>query len=120
VTWQGILTSQPHFWRVNTLTAAGWMPSATGTFVPCGGPILLWGPLSCDPDGTARVQFRWSPAAPLASQQWLDLAKGDASFAPGTFFGSGPLLGDEDDFLMVQLHGATQFYFRVNALTANG
>jgi hypothetical protein len=120
VTWQGILAGLPHFWRVNTLTPSGWMPSATGTLVPCGGPVLLWGPLTCDLDGTARVHFRWSPGTPVASQQWLDLAKDDASFAPGTFFGSGPLLGDEDDFLIVQLHGGTQFYFRINALTANG
>jgi micrococcal nuclease len=120
VAWTGILAGVPHFWRVNTVTPSGWMPSATGTFVPCGAPVLLWGPLTCDVDGSARVQFRWSPATPAASQQWLDLAKDDARFAPGTFFGSGPLDGRDSELLMTQIHGSTQFYFRINALTANG
>ena len=104
----------PHFWRVNTLTPSGWVTSATGTFVPCSGPILLWGPLTCEADGTATVHFRWSPGAPQATYQWLDIAKGDASFAPGTFFGVR-LFGTESELIVTQLHGNSLFYFRVNA-----
>lgn len=38
--WDGIKPGLVHYWRVNTLTAAGWVPSATGQFVPCGGQPL--------------------------------------------------------------------------------
>ncbi len=33
VVWPGILTNTVHFWRVNTLTASGWVPSTTGVMV---------------------------------------------------------------------------------------
>jgi uncharacterized protein YkwD len=33
--WDGIKPGLVHYWRVNTLTSAGWIPSATGQFVPC-------------------------------------------------------------------------------------
>jgi uncharacterized protein YkwD len=36
LTWNGIKPGFVHYWRVNTLTSAGWVPSATGQFVPCG------------------------------------------------------------------------------------
>jgi uncharacterized protein YkwD len=36
LTWDGIKPGMMHYWRVNTLTSAGWVPSATGQFVPCG------------------------------------------------------------------------------------
>ena len=37
LTWDGIRPGAMHYWRVNTLTSAGWIASATGQFVPCGG-----------------------------------------------------------------------------------
>lgn len=35
LTWNGIKPGLVHYWRVNTLTSAGWIASATGQFVPC-------------------------------------------------------------------------------------
>lgn len=46
-TWQGLAKGGTHYWRVNTLTAAGWRTSDTGTFTT----------LSCQPPLKACVGF---------------------------------------------------------------
>ena len=118
-TWDGILTGVPHFWRINLLTPGGWVASATGTLVPCGSPVLLWGPMSCAADGTVTVHFRWSPASPLATQQWLDISKIDSSFRPGTFSGVGPLAPWDDHLSLPLLVWGQEYFFRVNARYAS-
>jgi hypothetical protein len=118
--WEGILPGLAHFWRVNTLTDAGWITSETGTFVPCGSPVLLWSPILCEAAGTASVHFRWAPVSPPASQQWLDIAKGDGTFAPGTFQGHGPLAAEASALQLTGLHGNETFVFRVNGLSPVG
>ena len=39
--WDGIKPGLVHYWRVNTLTDAGWMSSAIGQFTPCAGQAPL-------------------------------------------------------------------------------
>lgn len=46
-TWQGLAKGGTHFWRVNTLTTAGWRSSDTGSFTT----------LSCQPPMKACVGF---------------------------------------------------------------
>ena len=38
-TWQGLKGGTPHFWRINSQTADGWVSSQTMAFVPC--PAVL-------------------------------------------------------------------------------
>lgn len=118
LTWSGITTGVPHFWRVNALTPSGWVASETGAFVPCGGPTLLWGPLTCQDAFNAVVDFHWAPM--LASrEQWLDLGL-DATFSAGTFVSAGPLDASDQSFRWDRISGNTTYFFRVNALGADG
>ncbi|HLF08512.1 MAG TPA: CHRD domain-containing protein [Dehalococcoidia bacterium] len=34
--WDQLPPTTPLYWRVNTLTATGWLPTATGSFIACG------------------------------------------------------------------------------------
>ena len=120
LTWSGILTGQAHFWRLNTLTSEGWQPSLTGRFVACGGPVLASEAITCEPDGSYFVYFRWSPVLD-ASLQWLDISKYDNGFELDTFGGVGPLTSQTDAFEFPNLlQPYTQYFFRVNALTSEG
>jgi sortase (surface protein transpeptidase) len=70
----------PNYWRIVGTTAAGDVPSETRTFVPCGAPFLLWGPLECRNFTTATVQFRWAPVANYEGEQWIEFdSNGDWS-----------------------------------------
>lgn len=72
----------PHYWRVNSRTADGWVASALGQFVPCGGPQLLWGPTICQSARFATVSFNWAPRADAIGYQWLELSS-DVNFSSG-------------------------------------
>lgn len=116
--WNGITAGLPHVWRVNALTAAGWVVSDTGAFVPCGGPALLWGPLDCVDYNTAKVNFHWAPPTPKAQVVYMDLGF-DPNFAPGTFAGAGPLPSDLLYYNWQGIQANVWTYFRVNALGAD-
>jgi hypothetical protein len=118
--WAAIRRALPHYWRVNTLTADGWRVSQTGAFVPCTGPVLLQGPLACQPSGRATVTIRWAPPAPPAQLQWVDISETDGAFAQGTFTGIGPLGASTSSQIVTSLSGQATYYFRVNSLTASG
>ena len=120
ITWPGVEAGAPHFWRVWALTPTGWTVSETGTFVPCAGPRLLSGPITCEADGTATVHFRWAPSSLPSYGQWLDLSVIDNSFAPGTFSAAGPLAPDADSYSWGGIQTNTWHVFRVNALTDQG
>ena len=117
--WNGITAGVPHVWRVNALTAAGWSVSDTGAFVPCGGPALLWGPLDCVDQQTAKVKFHWAPPTPKADLVYMDLGF-DPNFAPGTFAGAGPLPPELQHYDWSGIQGNVWTYFRVNALGQDG
>lgn len=72
----------PHYWRINSRTAEGWVASALGQFVPCGGPQLLWGPTICQSARFATVNFNWAPRADAIGHQWLELSS-DGNFGNG-------------------------------------
>lgn len=114
VNWPGIVSGEPHYWRINTLTASGWVTSETQVFVACSPAVLLWGPLECQPDGTATVDFHWAPTT-TAGIQWLDLSINGASFAAGTFDTSGPLFRSVSSYLWTGLKAGAVYYFRVNS-----
>ncbi len=117
--WGGITKGLPHIWRVNALTPAGWVTSATGAFVPCGGPALLWGPLTCTSANDATLNFRWAALSPPGSMQYLDLGF-DPSFAPGSYVGVGPLPSDLGAYEWRGIQANAWTYFRLNTLTADG
>ena len=117
-TWSGLTAGAVYYWRVNALMDGGWATSLTGTFVPCGGPVLLWGPMSCNNPGSAGVHFRWAPSATNIRQQYLDVGP-DPSFAPGTFIAAGPLSPERDQYFWDNLPAGLRYYFRVNALGAD-
>ena len=117
-TWSGLTKATPHFWRVNTLTAGGWEVSEAGAFVPCGGPALRYGPITCS-GANAMVHFRWAPPSPAATTQWLDLSLNDNGFAQGTFVGAS-FEGNVDRMEWSSLEGGKTYYFRVNSLTSSG
>jgi hypothetical protein len=114
-TWTGITKGLVHYWRVNTLTAAGWIVSETGRFVPCGGPVLLWGPIECTSTQSATAHFRWAPGTPWAQFQFLDLGT-DSNFAPGSFTSSAPMTSEVRNYDWVALQSNVTYHFRVNAL----
>ena len=122
LTWDGISPGVVHYWRVNTLTAAGWVPSATGQFVPCGStaalppaaPIGLGGlagqllgghnsaragagigPLSVDSTLTAVAQVR---ASDMASQNYFSHTSplGQTAFSLLDQYGAGYGLAAEN------------------------
>jgi hypothetical protein len=64
----------PHYWRVNSKTPDGWVESALGQFVPCGGPQLLWGPTICQSADLAAVDFNWAPRADVLGYQYIEFS----------------------------------------------
>lgn len=120
LTWAGLLPGRPHFWRVNALTPSGWVTSATGAFVPCGGPAIRSVDWSCTGGGTAVVRFHWAPASSAGSFQFLDLTLFDNGFVPGTFLGMGPLSPTLQDGTWVGILANRQHFWRVNELSVFG
>ncbi len=116
LTWQGLIPGLPHFWRVNAFTPDGWVTSATGAFVPCGGPALRGIDYSCLGNGTASVRFHWAPGSPAGTLQFLDLTLFNNGFVPGTFLGGGPLPPTQQDLTWVGILANMQTYWRVNDL----
>jgi len=118
LTWNGILTGTPHVWRVNALTASGWITSETGAFVPCGAPAPLSAGPGCQDRYLSTIQFRWAPVIPAPVAQYLDLGY-DPGFAPGTFYGNGlPVTMWSLSWPNIPAN-LTQYY-RVNSLGADG
>ena len=107
-----------HFFRINTEGPTGWDTSDVQSFVPCGGPALLWGPVSCEDKFRARVNFSWAPLAGNVIRQYIDVGY-DPNFAPGTFAGrlhSPQTMTYEWRALQANL----PTFFRVNALDSSG
>jgi hypothetical protein len=111
--WNGLLAGNPHFWRISSLTSAGWV-SSLGYFTPCGNPVLLPIAYACTGLGFATVTFRWAPSTPAAFFQYLDLTLGDSSFPPGTFLGSGPWGPDQRAIVWPGILANRQHFWRVN------
>jgi hypothetical protein len=118
-TWLGIKSGVTHYWRINTLTSAGWVPSAAGVFVPCGAPALLWGPTICQPDGTATVVFHWAPSTDTLLQ-WVDVSTEGDSFKPGTYEASPPMQRPQSSLVWEGFASGVPVSFRVNAFTLTG
>jgi hypothetical protein len=122
--WDGLLPGRAHYLRVNTLTSNGWAPSQTLAFTTgaCGGPALLGDVTqSCGGQpGTVDGTFRWTPADPAGSVQWLDLSLYNNGFAPGTFLNAGPLGPAAGSLTWAGLRSGLVHYWRVNTLTPGG
>lgn len=119
-TWEGLQPGLTYFWRVNSLTPAGWITSATGSFVPCGGSTLLPGSITCEADGSATVRFRWSVSTNSTQVQWLDMSVFDNGFQSGTFVSAGPMHPSANEVIWPGISANTAHVFRINALTASG
>ncbi len=117
--WSGLLSGRVHYWRVNALTPSGWTPSATGAFVPCGNPALLFGPTTCTGPVTAEVDFRWAPIADQSAKQWIDIGS-DPNFAPGTFTGIGPIFSADQTRRWTGIAADATYFFRVNESGSDG
>jgi hypothetical protein len=117
--WSGLLPGLPHFWRVHTLTDAGWQASETGAFVPCGNPVLLPTAITCGLLGTATIDFRWVPIADAAAVQWVDLTL-DSTYPPGGFLSAGPLSAATTVYRWTGVRANLPHQFRVNALGGDG
>ncbi len=74
LTISALNSSSPHYWRINSKTTDGWVGSKQGQFVPCGGPLLLWGPTFCQSATLAAVDFNWAPRADVLGYQYLELS----------------------------------------------
>lgn len=116
LTWPGLQVGVPHFWRVNTLTSEGWLASTTGVFVPCGGPVLLWGPSQCDEDGGIAIRFRWAPATPAVSVQWLEIVQ-EGGYGYTSF---GPLSPDTAETFVSGFLNDVSYAFRLSYLANAG
>lgn len=80
----------PTYWRVVSTTNSGEVVSQTKTFVACGAPFLLWGPLECRNYTTATVKFHWSPAANYEGEQYIEFDT-DGNWAGADHWTIGPL-----------------------------
>ena len=69
--------------------------------------------------GTAEVTFNW-PAAPGASEVWLDLSLYETGFDAGAFAGVGPFGPDEGSYTWAGIAPSTAYHYRVHALYADG
>lgn len=116
--WNGLVAGQPHFWRVNALTAGGWLTSATGAFVPCGAPATRQINYVCTGNGRANVTFNWAASAPPAITSYLDLTIFDNGFAPGTFVGTP--VGNGQSLTWPGILANTTHYWRINGLLTTG
>jgi hypothetical protein len=111
----GVLPGVPHFWRINALTADGWVASATGAFVPCGGPALRSATYQCTGGGLATVRFRFAAASP-PGPTFLDLSLQDNGFILGTFLGLGPVATGTQEVVWPGILANRVHYWRVNSL----
>jgi hypothetical protein len=118
IVWNGLKVGQPHFWRVNALTASGWLTSSTGAFIPCGAPAARQVSYVCTSNGRANVTFNWAAPAPPATVGYLDLTIFDNGFAPGTFVGMPT--GSAQSLTWSGILANTQHYWRINALLNTG
>jgi hypothetical protein len=118
-TWLGIKPGVVHYWRINTLTSAGWVPSAAGVFVPCGAPVLLSELPICQADGTATIVFHWAPSTDTVLQ-WLDVSTSGDSFAPGTYNASPAMQRPQSSLVWEGFASGVPISFRVNAFTLTG
>lgn len=80
----------PTYWRVVSTTNAGEVVSPTKTFVACGAPFLLWGPMECRNYTSATVKFHWSPAANYEGEQYIEFDS-DGNWAGDDHWTIGPL-----------------------------
>lgn len=125
LTWEGILPSLTHFYRVNVLYPDGWRSSAVGSFYSafCPGTRAQLGAVAqgCSvlTAGTIRAVFTWTPAAAGATQ-WLDLSLSNNGFAPGSFVAAGPLPPGSGSYVWEGLLAGRTHYWRVNTLGPAG
>ncbi|MPZ47793.1 MAG: hypothetical protein GEU75_00480 [Dehalococcoidia bacterium] len=118
-TWDGLIAGIPHYLRINTLTDAGWVTSATGTFVPCGGPQIRGITYACIGGGRAAVTFHWSPSTPSGRTTWLDLSVFNNGFGGGTFANAGPMVHDWLNWTWIGVGANQTHYWRVSTLFGN-
>jgi hypothetical protein len=118
--WNGLQSGLAYFWRVNDLTAGGWMTSATGAFVPCGGPQLRGTDYACTADGRATVTFFVAAASPSGAANWLDISLADNGFAPGSFLSAGPFDGANQQVVWPGILPNVATYWRYNSALASG
>jgi hypothetical protein len=115
-TWNGLLAGVPHFWRINTLTASGWVTSFTGTFVPCGGPEIRGITYACTGGGRAIVTFHYSPPTPTGRGTYIDLSIFNNGFAGDSFINAGPMGHDWLNFTWSGILANVTHYWRVSTL----
>ncbi len=117
-TWGGLQAGAIHWWRINTNTSAGWQPSATGTFVPCGNPQPLTVNGTCADANNANIEFFWAPMAGPNGIQYLDISQNDA-FSAG-FQGAGPLNSGVFTYKWANVKANTTWYYRINQRQTDG
>jgi hypothetical protein len=120
LTWNGLLTGLPHYWRVTSLTAEGWLFSQTGAFVPCGDPEVRGINYACTGGGQASVTFFWAASTPPGYSQWVDLSVFNNGFAGGTFIGAGPFHVSAQQVTWSGILANVTHYWRVNNFSSDG
>ena len=102
----------PNYWRIVADAGAGEVASEVRSFVPCGGPFLLWGPLECRDYSTARVSFRWAPVANYEGEQWIEFdSNGD--WAGADFWEAGPFSPSTETARKSEFQDGVGYLFRV-------
>ncbi len=111
LTTSALNSDSPHYWRINSKTADGWVASVLGQFVPCGGPQLLWGPTICQSSTLAAVNFNWAPPAEELGYQYIEISS-DVDFSNGVT-SIGPLAAAAHDYRRGGFKLDERTYFRV-------
>jgi hypothetical protein len=96
-----------------------WAVSATLPGSQSTGPAPVEQVCSATSPGTTEVTFAW-PAAPGAQTVWLDLSLYSTGFDAGAFAGAGPFASNVTSFTWTGITADTRYYYRVNALYADG
>jgi hypothetical protein len=96
-----------------------WAASALLPGLKASGGATIQQQCSAASPGAAAVTFSW-PRASGAYQVWLDLSLYNDGFAPGTFLSVGPFHSDDTSYNWEGIPSDLTYYFRVNALYADG
>jgi hypothetical protein len=116
-TWEGLPDSPtPLYWRINTRSDDGWMPSPTRTVSPCAATGLTAN-AQCGP-GPHSVEFGWTPSTLPVNLQYLEVSSFDNGFAANTFR-SADIPPGETQISWQDLPGAAVLW-RVHTLTPRG
>lgn len=105
--------------RLCSFLVVAWAVSTTLPGSQNTGPAPVEQACSAASPGTTEVTFAW-PSAPGAREVWVDLSLYATGLDAGAFSGAGPFTSNVTSYKWMGVAANTQYFYRVNALYADG